>query len=221
MSIVPERFTSCTAGTLLGELTAQNVSLYHRSPFSIYCEKFVSPERKDPLGPYRELLFERGIEHEARVLAARYPSHHPIAYRDAREGFLLLLEEMARGAEVICGLPLYFLPENLQGRIDVLEKRPGKNSRFGAYHYVVKEIKLAAHIEENHVLQAAFYTYLLSRIQGCLPDCFYVINRDLEEKEYSYGDYDEKLQEAISGTKRILEGSEQPTPPTTVRSGPG
>ncbi len=77
---------------------------------------------------------------------------------------------------------------------------------------MVKEIKLAAHIEENHILQAAFYTYLLSRIQGCLPHCFYVINRDLEEKEYCYGDYEERLQEAISGTRRILEGSELPTP---------
>jgi predicted RecB family nuclease len=212
MSIVPELFTSCTAGVLTGELTAQNVSLYHRSPFSIYCDKFVSPERKDPHGPYRELLFERGIEHETHVLAARYPGHQPIAYRDAREGFLRLLEEMARGAEVICGLPLLYLVENLQGRIDVIERRQGKNSRFGTYHYVVKEIKLAAHIEENHILQAAFYTYLLSRIQGCLPDCFYVINRDLEEKEYRYGDYEKRLQEAISGTVHILEGSERPTP---------
>jgi hypothetical protein len=64
MSIVPELLTSCAAGTLIVELTAQNVSLYHRSPFSIYCEKFVPPERKAPLGPYRELLLERGIEHE-------------------------------------------------------------------------------------------------------------------------------------------------------------
>ncbi len=140
------------------------------------------------------------------------PVINPLPYRDSREGFLRLLEEMARGAEVICGLPLFYLPENLQGRIDVLEKRPGKNSHFGDYHYVVKEIKLAAHIEENHILQAAFYTYLLSLIQGCLPDCFYVINRDLEEKEYGYGDYEKSLQEAISGTKRILEGSEQPSP---------
>ena len=212
MSIVSEIFRTCTAGNSMGELTAQNVSLYHSSPYSIYCERFVHPEHKDSLGPYRELLLERGIEHEKRVLATRYPGYPTITYRDASEGFIRLLEEMARGAEVICGLPLLFLPENLQGRIDVIEKCPGRESLFGGYHYVVKEIKLAAHIEENHILQAAFYTYLLSRIQGCLPDCFYVINRDLEEKEYCYGDYEERLQEAISGTRHILEGTEQPTP---------
>jgi predicted RecB family nuclease len=212
MSIVPELFRSCMSGGSLGELTAQNVSLYRSSPYSIYCEKYVPPEHRDALGPYRELLLERGIEHEKRVLATRYPAYQAIPYRDSPEGFLRLLEEMARGAEVICGLPLFYLPENLQGRIDALEKRPAKNSRFGSYHYVVKEIKLAANIEENHILQAAFYTYLLSLIQGCLPDCFYVINRDLEEQEYCYGDYEESLQESISGTKRILEGCEQPSP---------
>jgi uncharacterized protein len=212
MSIVSEIFRTCTAGNSMGELTAQNVSLYHSSPYSIYCERFVHPEHKDSRGPYRELLLERGIEHEKRVLATRYPAYPTITYRDASEGFIRLLEEMARGAEVICGLPLLFLPENLQGRIDVLEKCPGRESLFGGYHYVVKEIKLAAHIEEYHILQAAFYTYLLSRIQGCLPDCLYVINRDLEEREYCYRDYEERLQEAISGTRHILEGTEQPTP---------
>lgn len=212
MSIALELFHSCTAGSLRGELTAQNVSLFHRAPYSIYCEKFVPPGRKDPLGPYRELLLERGIEHEKRVLAARYPGYLSIAYGNPEEGFLRLLEEMERGAEVVCGLPLFYLPENLQGRIDILEKRMGKRSRFGDYCYGVKEIKLAVNIEENHILQAAFYTYLLSFIQGCLPESFHVINRDHEEKEYRYGDYEQRLQEAISGTRRILDGTERPTP---------
>jgi hypothetical protein len=64
MTIVPELFQSCTSSSLPGEFTAQNVSLYHRSLFSIYCEKVVPLERKDPLDPYRELFLERGIEHE-------------------------------------------------------------------------------------------------------------------------------------------------------------
>jgi predicted RecB family nuclease len=212
MSIVAELFHLCMAGGLQGELSAQNVSLYHLSPYSIWCEKFVPSEHRDSLGPYRELLIERGIEHEKHVLATRYPGYQPIAYRDTQEGFLRLLEEMSRGADVICGLPMIYLPENLQGRIDVLEKRPGKKSRFGGYQYVVKEVKLAVRIEESHILQAAFYTYLLSIIQGCLPDRFYVIDGDLEEREYRYVDYEKKLLEAIAGTKRIIDGSEQPTP---------
>jgi predicted RecB family nuclease len=212
MSIVEEIFRSCTAGTLSGELTAKNVSLYYRSPYSIWCEKFAAREHREPLGPYRELLLERGIEHEKRVLQTRYPGFAPIAYREPREGFLHLLEQMASGTDVICGLPMLDLPANLQGRIDVLEKRTDQGSRFGDYHYVVKEIKLAGNIEETHILQAAFYTYLLSRIQGFLPERFTLINRDLVESECRYGDYEKKLHDAISGTQRILDGVEKPAP---------
>ena len=161
MSMVEEIFRSCTAGTLSGELTAKNVSLYYSSPYSIWCEKFADREHREPLGPYRELLLERGIEHEKRVLRTRYPSFAPIPYLN-RVGFLHLLEQMAIGADVICGLPMFDLPSNLQGRIDILEKRTDRGSRFGDYHYAVKEIKLAGNIEETHILQAAFYTYLLS-----------------------------------------------------------
>jgi len=212
MSIVREIFRACTAGTSSGELSAHTVSLYHLSPYSIYCEKFVPSERRDLRGPYRELLLERGIEHETHVRAVRYPGFQSLAYRDEKEGFLRLLEEMSGGAEAICSLPLMYLPEDLKGIIDVLEKRHGKTSRFGGYHYVVKEIKLATHIEEHHILQAAFYTYVLSKIQGCLPDCFFIIDGNLEEKEYRYEDYEPRLQEAIAGTRRIFESREQPTP---------
>jgi len=212
MSIVEEIYRSCTAGGLNGELTAKNVSLYYGSPYSIWCEKFAASEHREPMGPYRELLLERGIQHEKRVLQTRYPGYTPIPYREAREGFLRLLEQMALGAEVICGLPMFYLPENLQGRIDLLEKRRDRGSRFGDYHYAVTEIKLAGNIEETHLLQAAFYTYLLSWIQGCLPDRFTLINRDGIESDYRYGDYEKKLQVAISGTQRILDGLEKPTP---------
>ena len=212
MSIVSKIFRSCTAGNLTGELTARNVSLYYRSPFTIWCEKFAAPEHREPLGPYRELLLERGVAHEKHVLQTRYPGYASIPYCEPREGFLCLLEQMTRGAEVICGLPLFHLPENLQGRIDILEKHTDRGSLFGDYHYTVKEIKLAGHIEETHILQAAFYTYLLSRIQGFLPDRFTLINRDLVESHYRYGDYEKKLHDAMSGTQRILDGIDKPTP---------
>ena len=48
MSIVDDIFHKCTSGSQAGELTAQNVSLYHASPFAIHCEKFVSQDERDP-----------------------------------------------------------------------------------------------------------------------------------------------------------------------------
>mgnify|MGYP001033200266 FL=1 len=212
MSLAAELYQACTAGNPPGEITAQAVSLYHRSPYTIWCGKFAPAEHRDPLGPYRELLLERGIEHEKRVLAARWPGCRPASFQEPLEGFSRLFDGMARGAPAICGLPLLCLPENLQGRPDVLVKREGVPSAFGNYAYEVYEIKLAANIEEPHILQAAFYTYLLSKIQGSLPERFFVINRDHGEQAYRSADCEEALRAAIEGTRRILGGTERPSP---------
>ncbi|HNQ01475.1 MAG TPA: TM0106 family RecB-like putative nuclease [Syntrophales bacterium] len=212
MSIAAEVFQACTAGGLPGEITARPVALYRRSPYTVWCDKFGPPEHRDPLGPYRELLLERGIEHERRVLASRWPGCAPVPSPDPLEGFARLLDAMARGEPAICGLPMFFLPEDLQGRPDVLVKREGVRSVFGDHAYEVVEIKLAARIEESHILQAAFYTHLLSRIQGQRPERFTLINRDHVERTFRYAEHEEALRDAIAGARRILDGLERPSP---------
>lgn len=212
MSLVENIFHRCLSGAYKGELTAQNVSLYHNSPYTIYCEKFVSEDEKDPRGPYRELLQERGQEHEKRVIEREYPQWKEIVFEEPKEGFLKLLEEMARGAEVICGLPIFFLPENMQARIDILEKQKDHSSIFGNCYYVVKEIKLSKNIKEEHIIQGALYTYIISKIQEYLPERFFIINRDYEEQEYIFKNYEQALKNAIKGTQAILGGVEEPTP---------
>jgi uncharacterized protein len=208
---IEEIFCHCLSGPFKGELTAHNVSLYHTSPFNIYCEKFIPVDEKDPMGPYRQLLLERGLEHEHRVIEGRYPECRTIHYETPEEGFRKILDQMVRGAEVIRGLPLLYFPENMQGRIDVLEKRCDHPSVFGNYHYTVTEIKQAKKIKKDHILQGAFYTYLLANIQECLPEKFRVINHDLETLEYYFSDYEAELQSAIRGTQAILDGIERPT----------
>lgn len=212
MSKTSDIYRWCTAGPFRGELTAQNVSIYPLSPFSIYCEKFVPASEKDPLNPYRELLQERGIEHEKAALERLYPGVQRIPYADVMEGFRRLLDEMERGAEVIFGLPLLYLPGNMQGRFDLLEKRTDHASIFGPYYYAVKEIKVSKRIREEHILQGAFYTWLLSKIQKHLPEKFYIINRDYEETAYEFKDHEAELMRALRGTQSILEGREVPTP---------
>jgi predicted RecB family nuclease len=212
MSLIDDILHQCLSGDRKGDLTAQNVSLYHTSPYTIYCEEFVPEEKREPISPYRELLHERGTEHEKKVIETRYPECEAVEYKEPEEGFLKLLEAMRRGAEVICGLPIFYLPENMQGRIDVLEKRTDHSSVFGDYYYLVKEIKLAKNIREEHIIQGAFYTYIIARIQGYLPERFSIVNRDYEEREYQFADYEEILAKAIEGTQAIIEGREVPTP---------
>ena len=211
MSGVEEIYRRCLDGPLKGGLTAQNVSLYHTSPFTIFCENFVSSEEKDSMSPYRELLLERGREHERRVIEAAFPSCSPLRYETPQEGFRRLLDEMARGSEVICGLPLFYLPENMHGRIDILEKRNDHHSIFGNYYYIVTEIKQARRIKKEHILQGAFYTIVLANIQEHLPGIFRIINHDLKTLEYCFSDYEAELQIAMKGTQAILNGRERPT----------
>jgi len=212
MTKVEEIYKRCLSGASAGELTAQNVSRYFASPFMIWCERFVTADEKDRPSPYRQLLLERGIEHERKVIERAYPGYRAPVYETPEKGFRILLEEMARGAPVIAGLPLFNLPENMQGRIDILERRDGRASAFGPYHYEVKEIKLARRIREEHILQGAFYTYLLSRIQECRPESFSIINHDHRETSHAFALWEEVLLKAIRGTHAILDGRESPSP---------
>jgi hypothetical protein len=41
MAVIDHIFHRGVSGTYKGDLTAQNVSLYHTSPYAIYCEEFV------------------------------------------------------------------------------------------------------------------------------------------------------------------------------------
>jgi len=118
----------------------------------------------------------------------------------------MLLKGMNEGVSVLCGLPAFYLPEGLRGIFDVLERRDTAPSIFGPYHYVVKEIKLAKNIQKHHTYQAAFYNYILGKIQEYTPPVFYMINRDYEESEV---DYDEaELLGMLEDIREILEGKE-------------
>lgn len=194
----------CLVPTTLESLTATTVSRYITSPFEIHCNKFAPEEEKDSLSKYQQLLFERGREHETQTVKVKYPDMVSIPFATREEGFKLALESMVSGVNVMHSMPMFYLPEGLLGEVDVLEKSKSNGSIFGKYHYIIKEIKLAKNIREDHVIQGAFYNYILGKIQGITPEIFYLINRDGEEIEYQYEEYEELLLGAIEGTRKIL-----------------
>ena len=203
-TIVDKIFEQCTEETGLERITARTLYSYCISPFMVYCERFVSEEKKDPLSRYQELLFEQGLKHEEEVLQRGYPTAQKLTYENPREGFRLLLEAMSEGTGAICSCPAFYLPEGLVGVFDLLERKDGRRFAFGPYHYVVKEVKLAKNIQNHHVYQAMLYNYMLGKIQGCTPATFYVINRDHEEIEIPYREED--LFRVIGEVRQILAG---------------
>lgn len=165
---------------------ATSVYRFAQSPFAVWCDRFAPEAEKDELGAFQKLLFEQGREHEARVLAGRFPGAVALAYETEEDGFHQALDAMAEGADAILGPPLFFLPDGLKGRADLLQRVDGGASVFGDYHYEVREIKLARNVQAHHVLQAAFYNRILGRIQGYTPAQVVVINRDLEAARFAY-----------------------------------
>ncbi|MBS3148435.1 TM0106 family RecB-like putative nuclease [Candidatus Woesearchaeota archaeon] len=209
MAAIEVLFSECLAGKHREKstITGGTVMRYSISPFLVWCEAFAPIEDKDPQSKYMHLLFERGIEHEKKVLADLFSD--AVAVRVPSEsGFRLVLEACFKGAKSIAGAPLFFLKDDVHGVVDVLVRDDSHNSVFGDFHYTIREIKSAKNIKREYVLQGAFYNYLIGLVQGYVPQKFTLINREEESFDYEYKRYEGDLLEVLKGIREVLSGKE-------------
>ena len=188
------------------KLTARTVVQYIASPFAIHCDKFAPEAERDEKSAFDELLFQRGKDFEVQYVRDKFPNSVTIPYTTPEDGFKLIIDSKVSGTDVLHGAPIYYLPEGVYGIADILEKSNTESSIFGNYHYTIKEVKLAKNIQESHILQGAFYNYLLGKVQGITPKTFAMINGDGEESLHEYSDYDSLLFDSIDGARKILQG---------------
>ena len=186
-------------------ISATDAGAAKTSPFSLYCKYHADPARMDPPDQFRQMLADMGSRHESDVLASDYPDMERASYKTPEVGFLTALESMAGGTEALSNVPLYYMPEGMHGHPDVLERREG-DSAFGKHHYVAREIKVAKHIREHHIMQAAFYALMLGRIQRRQPEEFFITDGDGETREYAYDAYGDALLECIDVARRVRGG---------------
>ena len=198
-------FNTCMEEKTKHVVVASEVGAYTASPFAVHCRHFVDKTEMDPDDPYMEQLSEHGNQHEDNVHEHRYPDAKPAVFDTPEDGFKQSIYGMVNGAGTLLGCPLFYLPLGMHGAPDILERANGK-SDFGDYHYIVKEIKLAKNIKKPHILQAAFYNLMIGKIQGYVPDTFYMINMDEEEFEFEFANYEDELVSAIEGINAILDG---------------
>jgi len=187
-------------------ITGHTVLKYCISPFIVWCDAFAPSEEREPESGYMHLLFERGIQHEKDVRASLFKDALEIPIRSFETGFKQVLDACQNGVKTITGAPIFYLPDDIYGILDVIERRDNHPSVFGNYHYVVKEVKSAKHIKHEYIMQTAFYTYLLGIVQGYTPTKFYLINRENEEFEYEFDKYKEELMCSLSEIKEIFDG---------------
>ena len=209
-------FDACMEKKTKHVVVASEIGTYAVSPFAVHCRHFVDESEMDPDDPYMEQLSEHGNQHEDDVHEHRYPDAKPAVFDTPEDGFMQSIDGMVNGTVALLGYDLFYLPLGLKGKPDVLEKAQGK-SDFGDYHYIVKEIKLARNIKKSHILQAAFYNLMIGKIQGYVPDTFYLINMDEEEFGFKFADYENELMAAIDGVNAIRDGS---VPSPVYGSGP-
>lgn len=187
-------------------ITARTVYDFVRSPFKVWCDLHAPEEAKDPISEYLKLLMEQGKNHEEQTVASLYPEAEKVTYVKPEEGFRIVLESMRDGVAAVHNAPIFYLPEGLTGRADILERADTHSSVFGDYHFIVKEIKLAKNIQNYHRIQTAYYNYILGRIQGYIPDHYILINRDQEELDYGYDE--REILEVIRSIQEIFDGKD-------------
>ncbi len=202
-------YDRCMAGRSGILLNAGNVAMSHESPYSLYCTLYGDESRRDPPDPFLRALAGRGMEHESEVLEAIHPGRRRAAYSTLKEGFMMALESMAGGSTAISNPPIFHVPSSMYGKPDLLEREEG-GSELGGHHYAVTEIKVARKVAGAHVLQAAFYTMLIGRVQGRIPDSFSIVNGDGEKTGYSYAEHEGDLADALDVAFVIRDGGVPP-----------
>ena len=229
-------FSTCMTYANKNVIKASEILTYTQSSFAFYCNHFVGDSKKD--SPRQDIisLAQKGILHEDEIfhdekqsilldLGVEYEDQVAKEYRELiptnfkqiqiptmKEKFKMCLDEMTnKKTKILHDAPLFYLPANMLGKPDTLERRKGK-SIFGSHHYVVKEIKSAKIIQEHHILQAAFYNLLIGRIQRYIPKEFYVINGDKKERSYLWHEWERSLVTTLQNIMQVLEQKLKPRP---------
>ena len=212
-------------------IAASDAASYDTSPVDVWCKYFANQSEKDPPTKALGFLSLGGMQYEEDVMRARYPNavvieneNHtkkeragfdPVSAGErvlaerSSDSFRKGIELMAAGEAAIATCPLYDLRCGMCGTPDILERVDGP-SLFGSHHYVVKEIKSARNIKRYHKMQVAFYNLLIGRIQGHVPEKFYIIDGNGRESEFAFSAYEDALKIALDRIADIRNGGETP-----------
>lgn len=139
-----------------------------------------APEYHDPAV---DILAQRGLEHECRYVDGLKAQGLTVADLSdvaggapTDAGLAATVDALRTGANVVVQPTLRY--ERWFGRPDVLRRVDTLASTFGGWSYEVVDTKLAEETRGATILQLAVYSDLLARVQGVLPERFYVVTPD-------------------------------------------
>ncbi|MDP3699260.1 MAG: TM0106 family RecB-like putative nuclease [Nanoarchaeota archaeon] len=187
------------------KITGTTVKDYFEGKFLLWCKYHAPEKEEDPKSEFMNLLARLGSKHEETVVRKHFPGLKRLEVYTTEQ----VLTELKKGEKAFTNLPVFSIIEQFMGFPDLLVKKKGE-STLGDFYYVVKEIKSRRNLAKSHIMQAAFYNYVLGQLQGYTPEEFYLINRDDEEFAFDYSHYKPKLMEALEEIKEIIKGKKIP-----------
>ena len=150
-------------------------------------EKLGEIDSPDFFDPSRELLKQKGIEHEIayeRALVGQGKS----LFKLTEHSNEATLKAMQEGYDYI--LQAYLSDGNWNGRSDFLRKVDGA-SNLGDYHYEVEDTKLANETKSGTVLQLCLYSEILAKLQGRQCENMWVVKpgKDFPTEKFRYPEF--------------------------------
>lgn len=163
------------------------------------CEHICYLDRADLVTPLTRadddrhalLLQEKGYAHEA-AYATQLAGESDSFIDIAKEGGSLnakiaaTREAMQRGTGVI--FQAAFRDGPFVGHADFL-RRVERSSELGPFSYEVADTKLARSVKAKFIVQLAFYSALVGKVQGTEPRLMHVVLGHKEERSFRYADY--------------------------------
>jgi uncharacterized protein len=153
-------------------------------------QNFETPLEKAPEDPQLKLIQEKGLDHEAAYFEKLTASRSWLDVNTAGESpeirVAATIEAMRKGVDVI--FQAAFLHGNFLGYADFLVKVDAP-SDLGAYSYEVQDTKLARTPRGKFIIQLCFYSWLLSLVQGKMPQSMQVVLGSGQEVAFRVADY--------------------------------
>ncbi|MFW6101934.1 MAG: TM0106 family RecB-like putative nuclease [Bacteroidota bacterium] len=147
------------------KITASMLYDHIQCPHRVTMDQFADPQKKDPVSPFVELLWKRGVQYEKEVIDGLQIPYSDLSSYSSEERQQKTTELMNQGTELIYAGRIQ--ADNLLGDPDLL-----KNTGNG---YLAGDIKSGAGLEgasedvtgrpkKHYAVQLALYTDILERI---------------------------------------------------------
>ena len=174
--------------------------------------------QKAPVDEQAKLIQDKGIAHEAAYVKKIQSTDLSFidiskAGSSNEEKAHATLMAMKNGIEII--FQATFLDDQFLGYADFL-RRIETPSSLGSYSYEVLDTKLSLSVKAKFVIQLAFYSDLLQKIQGLYPQNMYVVLGSGNEEALKCSDfaefYERQKQRFLEKVNSDLQDASYPEP---------